>query len=249
MAHRFVWLLFFVLPVLATAKPDPTLAAAHHARRMLGPDVWSKVLRIENTNPHSPYPVTVYATVFETGGILWFYNGMNGTQSLSLHHGRLAEEKQELASLLREIDPGFTRHEVLPLAVAEFARAKDELPAGCFIESVAALHDLLNRAVPIRHVRLLIYYLPFQGRVRGHTVLTYETDTGTFAIDRTRLKSPLPLSSDLKDALVVAREVELDRFGGAVERARWFTLIEPTRAGGPAYVDTQGIGVPATSTG
>lgn len=238
MAKHTAWLLWLWLVSLTPVSGAvPSHAAAHQARRLLGPEVWSQVLRIENDDPRSPYPLTVYATVFELGGILWFYTGMDGTQSFSLHRGRLAEEKTEFPRLLQAIDSGFTRYQIMPEAAVEFAGASASLPEGCFIESVAALQDMLRRHVPIRCAKLLVYHVDYRGRQRGHTVLVYETDAGGFVIDRTRRNGPVPLADGLDDPLAAAREIERHRLADTIFRARWFPLINPSTPAGPAYVD------------
>jgi len=144
---------------------------------------WARVLRVENNNPRSQYPRTVYATVFEFAGLLWFYTETDGTQSFSLHRGMLAGEKADFRPLLRDIDPGFAAFEVLPDSDPLFARSAEALPNGCFIESVAALHASLERGERIQGAALLSYYIESGGRMHGHTVLAYETPAGLRVVD------------------------------------------------------------------
>ena len=79
-----------VTVLLAGERAD--LTNARSAQAILGADVWSQVIRIENTGSTKKYPRTVHALVFEVAGILWFYQDGEGTQSFSLHRGRLEAE-------------------------------------------------------------------------------------------------------------------------------------------------------------
>ena len=157
---------------------DHSLVNARRAQALLGSDVWSEVIRIENDARNSRYPRSLHALVFELAGILWFYTEADGTQSFSLHQGQLAAEKANYAPLLRDIEPGFTRWTAVAADVAAGNSLPPEapLPNGCFIESYAALRMLVARGVPVREPRLLSYYA--QGKVRqaGHTVLAYAVD-------------------------------------------------------------------------
>jgi len=207
-----VKLLSFLLLVLlfATAlRADDTLVHARRAQALLGPDVWSRVIRIENTAARSRYPRTVHALVFELAGILWIYADTDGTQSLSLHRGRLAEEKADLAPLLHEIDPGFTMWRELPAADArEFAVAKS-LPNGCFIECVAVLRERLALDGDVTQPQLLSYYISTPQGLVGHTVLTYQTRGRLEVIDAQRSKRPWSLSGAVAtDALALARAAQ-----------------------------------------
>ena len=100
-----------VTVLLAGERAD--LTNARSAQAILGADVWSQVIRIENTGSTKKYPRTVHALVFEVAGILWFYQDGEGTQSFSLHRGRLEAEKADFAPLLADIHPGFTRWTVV----------------------------------------------------------------------------------------------------------------------------------------
>jgi hypothetical protein len=136
------------------------------------------VLRIDNTGRHSRYPATVYATVFEFAGILWFYTDTDGTQSLSLYRDQLDREKADLRSLLRAIDPGFGAFEEVPDAGQRTGGARPALANGCFIDSVAALEARLLEGERITRAALLCYY-PREGTaLPGHTILAYETERG-----------------------------------------------------------------------
>lgn len=203
-------------PVSATDSLQP----ARHAQALLGREVWSTLLRIENRAPSARYPRIVHALVFELAGILWFYDAAHGTQSFSLHQGRLAEEKADFAPLLRDIDPGFVRWTEVT-APMERIPARVSLPNGCFIESVAALRDRLLSGEAIARPQLLSYYLTHRGVRTGHTVLAYETNGRIAVIDPARdgapLQFPVPLAGN---ALQLARAVA----GNDVVAARWVPL-------------------------
>jgi hypothetical protein len=97
------------------------------AQTRLGTEVWSQVIRIENKTPAKGFPKVVHALVFELADILWFYDVAHGTQSFSMHKGRLAEEKADFAPLLRDIHAGFGRWTVV--AERPGADARTHCPA------------------------------------------------------------------------------------------------------------------------
>ncbi len=215
---------------LANASVD----TARQARAELGLGIWARVLRIENNNSRSHYPATVYATVFEFAGLLWFYTETDGTQSFSLHRGRLDEEKADFLPLLRDIDPGFTAFEVLPDAAPQASSARRPLPNGCFIDSVAALQTRLARGERVNSAALLSYYIENGGRLHGHTVLACETPAGLVVIDAAQGSSPQPVwhGSLASEPLQVARAVA----PRGVVRAKWVPV--PLTASAAGYVMT-----------
>lgn len=169
-----------------------SLPAARRAQAMLGAETWSEVVKIENTLPGAVYSKTVYALIFELEGILWFYTAAEGTQSLSLYRHRTAQDKGELAMLLREIDRGFARYETISRneEAAGFpgGGAPEVLPNGCFIESVVLARSLAVRR-GITDARLLMYYSP--SRVSGHCVLAFQSAEGIFVVDPTGGPKPV----------------------------------------------------------
>ena len=175
---------FWLLGVTFTlAEESRDLSNACRAQAILGDDVWSQVLRIENTGSNRKYGHTVHALVFEVAGILWFYHDVEGTQSFSLHRGRLKAEKADFAPLLADIHTGFTRWRVVPPARRLARAAHGSLRNGCFVESVGALRDRVIGGSIAHRARLLSYFLGPARVRRGHTVLTFETDTGVHVID------------------------------------------------------------------
>ncbi|MCX6934404.1 MAG: hypothetical protein NTZ29_17245, partial [Verrucomicrobia bacterium] len=76
----------WVLGVTVVLAGEPAdLTNARRAQAVLGADVWSQVIRIENSGSTGKYARTVHALVFEVAGILWFYHDSEGSQSFSLH--------------------------------------------------------------------------------------------------------------------------------------------------------------------
>ena len=202
----------------ATLWADDSLTHARQAQALLGPDVWSQVISVENTAPRSPYPRTLHALVFELEGMLWFYTDTDGTQSFSLQRGRLAEEKADFGPLLRDIEPGFTRWSAVPEATGAAESPRVSLPNGCFIQSVAATRTLGAGA---NHLRLLSYYVQTPSGLHGHTVLAYSVRGRLEVFDplwpNRAQKFPETLG---RDALALARAMR----GSDVVRARLLPL-------------------------
>jgi len=217
------------------AGPGSGLADARAAQAMLGGASWSRVLRIENKGRRGPYPKIVYALAFELAGILWFYTDADGTQSLSLRRGRLAEDEADLGPLLRAIDPGFAAWEPVDGAAAAAAAAAagsgaprpDPLPNGCFIDSVAALRRLGFGGERADRPRLLSYYADTPSGRLGHTVLVYSTGDGSRAIDPDLSDRPIRLPAGLEgDPRALARYLR----GGEVAAARVLAIPGPSEA-------------------
>ena len=233
-------------PEAAAPRPagSVSLENAWRAQALLGAEVWSRVIRVENTGRRRAYPETVYALVFEEGGVLWFYTDTDGTQSLSANPGRLAEEKSDFVPLLRGIEPGFAAYEVLPLDVARVSRPvfgthgsdpchflDSALPNGCIIECLGALREQVRRGEPIERARLLSCYFDTPAGRRGHTVLTYETRRGLFLLDPGRSPAPRSVPRVWADDPMALARAALQ--GADVARARWVPTALPAR---PALV-------------
>lgn len=223
-------ILFLILTLGLFASPD--LDHVRQARELLGSDTWSRVLRIDNRQRHAVYPKITYALVFEFNRILWLYTPYDGTQSLSLHRGRLDREKSDLAPLLAAIAPGFTGHEVVDgpadvsSADAMSLAAGKKLPNGCFVESIAALRQRLGREW-VKQAALLCYYFGPNGSV-GHTVLTYQDEDGLWVWDPDR-----PTRSTLLGRHLVSdprRLAELVHSQGTVAHARLLQVEVPLLA-------------------
>ena len=215
----------FIFLVLATVlRAGGALAHARRAQALLGAETWSRVVRVDNATRFGRYPRVVYGLVFELADILWFYTDADGTQSLSLHRGLLAEEKADLGPLLRAIEPGFKQWSVVPDDAGLPADSRGTVPNGCFIESVAALRERLARGGTVTRPQLLSYYEQTSMGVMGHTVLTYESSQGEMVIDPTGPNRSRTFPVQLaRDPLALARALGGPRVG----QARWVPLAVP----------------------
>jgi hypothetical protein len=217
--------------VVTCPGADDSLAHARRAQLLLGSDVWSRIIRIENTARHSPYQERLHALVFELAGILWFYTEADGTQSFSLHRNRLAEEKADFGPLLRDIEPGFVRWTVVPASPLDAIESNPgaDLRNGCFIESYALLRRLLACGVAVAQPRLLSYYARDVRRRQGHTVLAYVVAGQVVIVDpvnpETKRGFPAALASD-------PRKLARALLGLGVSDARVLPLELPNGAAG-----------------
>lgn len=221
------WLPVFALGVMVVVvRASPTLPQVRQAQAVLGSDIWSRIIAIENVAPRSEYPRELHALVFELAGLLWFYTPADGTQSFSLHRDALAEEKADFGPLLRAIEPGFRRWR--EVEAGDVAPSGTALPNGCFIESVVALRQRIEAGELPRRPRLLAYYVDTASGLKGHTVLAYEqgdeiavVDTAqpgrTIRVSQERASDPLRLARAVEGKRVVrARELRLDGFARAL---------------------------------
>lgn len=191
--------------LLAASLHAGTQETAFQARAMLGPDVWSRVLRLENegAGPGSRYPAEFHGLVVAFEDILWFYTEFDGTQTLSTRAGRLTADQADLAPLLQAIEPGLARFEDVT------ARPPAELPAepppfACFLGSVARWQQLQREPVPPTRARLLAYY-PRAER-QGHMVLEYWREGRRYVFDPEKPADERELPVRLaEDPLKVAR--------------------------------------------
>jgi hypothetical protein len=165
-----------------------SLASAQIARALLGPDIWSRVLRVDNGSGTARYPARLHALVFQLEDRLWLYTEYDGTQSLSLYAGRLEHDKSDLGPLLREVMPDMRRFTDVTDLIAPpkpLSRASDAemLPSGCFVKCIARLRALQRDAAPPEDVGLLAYYVEtMSGRI-GHCVLVYRQDGHRYVYD------------------------------------------------------------------
>ncbi|MBP7141959.1 MAG: hypothetical protein KBA71_08630 [Opitutaceae bacterium] len=183
--RKIVCLVLLVALIARAATTPSNLEAVNGARMLLGRDVWSLVLEIENTGATSLYPKTTYALVFEFNDMLWFYTPHDGTQSLTLYANQLEHDKTHLQPMLTEIHRGFSSFRELPESAADSAAAV--LPNGCFIESVVAARELFATGQRVFRAGVLLYYAKGQTR-QGHAVLAYETEAGVFIDDSERAR-------------------------------------------------------------
>ncbi|MSU48977.1 MAG: hypothetical protein EXS37_07815 [Opitutus sp.] len=225
--HSLARLLTLLLILAVPLRAQTALANAQRAQAMLGPAVWSQIIRVDNEARASRYPQTVHALVFELAEILWFYTDADGTQSFSLHRGQLAEEKADFGPLLRGIDPGFRRWTPITRPPQEPGDGKAPLRNGCFIESFALLRERLSRGASIREPRLLSYYADTASGSKGHTVLAFEIAGSIEVFDPIRpgRRSVFPQALGA-DPLALARAIE----GRSVTKARVIPLELPAIA-------------------
>lgn len=193
-------LLVCALPLRADSRE-----AAFQARAMLGPGVWSRVLRIENdrSGRDSRYPAVFHGLVVAFRDILWLYTEFDGTQTLSQYAGRVAEDQANLGPLLRAVEPGLVR----------FADVTDQPPFGvlarpppyhCFLACVARWQQLQRESLPPERARLLAYYVDRQRQ--GHMVLEYWRAGRRYVFDPQHPLSERELPARLgDDPLKVAR--------------------------------------------
>jgi hypothetical protein len=233
---------FFAAPsgIAGTSTPSG-LQSARSAQSLLGPETWSRILQIENSNRSSPYPKTVYALVFQFAGILWFYTEADGTQSFSLYKNRVNEEKADLSVGLRAIEEGFTRFTVMPPA-ASATPSRKELPNGCFIESVVSGWKRFAAGEYILEARLLMYYP--RSKPSGHCVFVYRTDRGVFVIDSSEAGGPRRVASEWPSTPVaLARVVASSGSAAAINTARTldFPLMVRDRCQAPLLAGDSGM--------
>lgn len=193
--------------LLAATLHAGSLESAFQARAMLGPDVWSRVLRIENERPGrgSSYPAEFHGLVVEFQGILWLYTEFDGTQSISRYAGRVEADRADLGPLLQSVEPGLTRHEEVTHG-PPFGTLARPPPYHCFLAAVARWQRLQAEANPPTRARLLAIYL--QGRHQGHMVLEYWRDGRRYVFDPERPARDRRISARLdEDPLKVARAV------------------------------------------
>jgi hypothetical protein len=226
-----------ILLAAPVAAPGGTTRAeglvdAAAARSMLGGDIWSRLVRIDNANPRgilsrSPYPRTVYALVFELSGILWFYTDADGTQSLSLTRNTVARDEADPGRLFKAIDPGFTTWAWVDAAAAPPGRRP---PNACFVESVSELLRRLAVGGEAASPRLLSYYVDTRFGRLGHTVLVFGTDSGLEAVDPEASNRPQILPAELG---ADPRALSAFLRGGPVADARMIPIACPRKAAPP----------------
>jgi hypothetical protein len=203
----------------ALLRGDDSLLHARQAQALVGGTAWSRVIRIENVAPVSPYPHEVHALVFELDAILWFYTDRDGTQSLSLYRDRVAADEAELGPLLRAIDPGFARWAVVPDGTVRPPPAA-RVPNGCFLECLALLRQHRRSGAPAGRPYLLAYYVSTPGGRRGHCVLVFRLADRLRVIDP---ESPRRIVS-IHCARPENAQAVADRLRDDIAAARWLPL-------------------------
>jgi hypothetical protein len=172
--------LLVVTPLFAGSRESAFLA-----QDILGPDIWSRVVRIERAPLEGDRrPAEMYGLVVAFADILWYYNEYDGTQNLSTHQGRLSADKANLAQLLREIDPAlirFTEETERPPP----ALMPDMVPNACFLSCLRHWEMLQRSAHPPKRVRLIACFPP-GSPTQGHMILEYRRGLRRFVFDPDR---------------------------------------------------------------
>ncbi len=190
-------LLFLACLLIGARAQADSRESAFWGRALLGPDTWSRVVRVENAAPTLRYPPDFYALVFEFEGMLWFYTESDGTQSLSQTTGRVGADKAEFLALVRALHPGFNRVNDAGSDEPMLVNLVDNrLPRGCFLFCLLNWRRLEGLGAPHRG-QLLTYYVAAPEGPRGHTVLLYQYgkqhflyDPADTEIERTLLSPP-----------------------------------------------------------
>jgi hypothetical protein len=213
--------LLFLVVMTVSLFGRQDLADLAGARRILPSGLWSKPLRIRNVVPMHGYPKNVHALVFEFGDVLWLYTPYDGTQSLSHNVGKTSEDKARLGELLGEVFQGYRGHDIIEEELAACRTPSAEPRNVCFLRSIAALFKCCSDEAKVREAALLSYY--YSGSTnRGHTVLVYRTDEGTFMLDPGVSEKPVPLaSSQISDPMTFANAAEGQL---SVAKARFFKI-------------------------
>lgn len=222
------------LPLGAGVRPVPRgLADALAGRDLLGPQVWARVVRVENSGlpsgrPHTVYPRTVFGVVFELSGLLWFYCDADGTQSLSLRRGLLEADKANPGPLLRAISPGFGSWSWVEPPAGWPAEKAPRPPNACFLDCLAALRRRRAAGAEAASPRLLSYYVDTPMGRLGHTVLVFGEGSAQAAVDPARSIQPVPLPPALEgDPKAISRYLR----GGEVAAARELPIVLPAGFG------------------
>lgn len=210
--------LIIFLTLFANGYAESGFRSALYAQSLLGPETWSRVIHIKNTNARSMYPRELYALIFEFADILWFYTERDGTQSFSLYQNRLAQEKADFGPGLLEIDSGFTAYSIVENEKGH-PSAPRKLPNGCFIESLVEGMSRLRDDPLVHKLRLVLFYS--QGKRGGHCILAYQTPDGVFAVDPADYRGAQRFGDHWpQNPIQIAQLVGTDRRPGAITTAR-----------------------------
>jgi hypothetical protein len=241
-------LLLLAVAGTCLANAADGLSDAVAARRLLGPDVWSRIARIENAPAHglerrTPYPPTVYALVFEMSGLLWFYCDADGTQSLSRRYGSVEADKADPGPLFRAISRRFGPWSWVDGSACAAGAAVPAPPNACFIECIAELRRRSELGKQTGLPRIVFVYEDTPTGRLGHTLLVFQSGSGLAAVDpdfssvpiqipagvgtQARAISSYVIGRDVDDA----RELPIHGFRSAPADRQWAASQRP---GGPA---------------
>ena len=216
----------FLLPllVITAALHGGSRESAFQGRALLDDGIWSRVIRIHNerAGPGSRYPAEFHGLVVAFEGILWLYTEYDGTQTLSLRAGRLAEDQANLGPLLQAIEPGLTRFEDVTTKPPRRV-ANRPPPYPCFLASVARWRQLQREENPPQRARLVAYYV--KGQQQGHMVLQYWRDGERYIFDPEKPDQEFALAPHVGETpLAVAQAVFSSGTHGAPVRASHLDL-------------------------
>jgi hypothetical protein len=216
--------LLLLLAIVGTcfASAADGLSDAVAARRLLGPDVWSRIARIENAPAHglerrTPYPPTVYALVFEMSDILWFYCDADGTQSLSRRYGSVEADKADPGPLFRAISGKFGPWSWVDNSVDSVEAAAHAPPNACFIECIAELRRRSQLGKQTGLPRIFFVYEDTPTGRLGHTLLVFQSGYGLSAIDPDFSSTPKQIPARVGTEV---RAISSYVIGRAVDEAR-----------------------------
>lgn len=202
---RALVVMLVALPLTAGEAVHQGMAHLLRAKQELGSEHWSTLVRTTGPDPDG----STHALVFEFSNALWFYRPAEGTQSLSRHWNNVAEERQDLLPLLEAIDPSYVGYrEIDPAEHAGIVPSTGEFPNGCFVQSVGESRRLEREGRPLNGC-LVSYYARTRNGQQGHTVLTYEDESGRHVYDPADNRTtPAPQTFTWTDAAMkLAREV------------------------------------------
>lgn len=172
-------MLLVVTPLFASSRESAFLA-----QHLLGPQVWSRVVRIENAPAeNSRYPAEFHGLVIAFADILWFYTEFEGTQNLSSRRGQVAVDEANLSALLREIYPGMIRFTVETDA-PPLHDLPQVLPNACFVACLKYWAALQASGRSTKSVRLIACF-PSDSPI-GHMILEYRRGLRRYVFDPDR---------------------------------------------------------------
>lgn len=198
---------FLLLLMLSAPLFGGSRESALEARAMLGEGVWSRVIRITNERAGSAsrYPREFHGLVVAFEGILWLYTEFDGTQTLSQRAGQLEQDRANLGSLLRAIEPGLTSFTDVT-ALAPPVLSSKPPPYPCFLSCVARWRMLQREKNPPERARLIAYYVAAQRQ--GHMVLQYWRNGERYVYDPEKPHEEQRLAHRVGEApLAVAKAV------------------------------------------
>lgn len=172
-------LLLAVTPLFAGSRESAFLA-----QKLLGPDVWSRVVRIESEpGENNRFPPEYHGLVIAFADILWLYTDIDGTQNLSSRRGQLAADRANLGELLRGADPAIVGFTEVTVGPAE-RDLPTVLPNACFVACVKHWQTLLRSPHPPKKARLIACF-PTDAWT-GHMLLEYRRGFSRVVFDPDR---------------------------------------------------------------